>query len=147
MEASIAKFPLTPHGRLTKKAKAAKDFVKRRAGLAREILGIVIMDASNFHRIIAYKNGGRGTTNLLEVIPMVECLAQKRSKHQAAKQATAVTWQLFGWCNASRTKSQRNCRIKPLYEAGHGGDLTVIRTGICLARKTSNELVSEYAEL
>jgi hypothetical protein len=40
-EAIIAKFPLTPHGRLTKKAKAAQDFVKRRAGLACEIIGDV----------------------------------------------------------------------------------------------------------
>jgi hypothetical protein len=100
-----------------------------------------------FHRIIAYKNGGRGTTNLLEVIPMVECLAQRRLKYQAVKQATAVTWQLFGWCNASRTKSGRNCRIKPLYEADHGDDLTVIRMGnASLAHKPSNEL-SKYAKL
>jgi hypothetical protein len=41
MEAIITKFPLTPRGRLTTKAKAAQDFVKRRAGLAREILGDV----------------------------------------------------------------------------------------------------------
>jgi hypothetical protein len=41
MEAITAKFPLTPLGRLTKKAKEAHDFVKRRAGLAREILGDV----------------------------------------------------------------------------------------------------------
>ena len=41
MEAIAAKFPLTAHGRPTKKAKGAQDFLKRRAGLAREILGEV----------------------------------------------------------------------------------------------------------
>jgi len=41
MKAILAKFPLTPHGRPTKKAKKAQDFVKQRAGLAHKILGEV----------------------------------------------------------------------------------------------------------
>jgi hypothetical protein len=41
MKAIITRFGETPHGNLTKKAKAAQDFVKRRAGVAREILGDV----------------------------------------------------------------------------------------------------------
>jgi hypothetical protein len=41
MEAIIAKFPLTVNGKHTKTGKQAHDFVKRRAGLAREILGEV----------------------------------------------------------------------------------------------------------
>jgi hypothetical protein len=41
MEALIAKFPLTVHGKHTKMGKQAHDFVKRRAGLARDILGEV----------------------------------------------------------------------------------------------------------
>ena len=41
MEAIIAKFGLTPAGKPTKMAKAAQDFVKRRAGLAGDLLGEV----------------------------------------------------------------------------------------------------------
>jgi hypothetical protein len=41
MEAISAKFPLTAQGKHTKKAKEAHDFVKRRAGLARNIVGEV----------------------------------------------------------------------------------------------------------
>jgi hypothetical protein len=41
MEAIRAKFPLTAHGKPSKSSKEAQDFVKRRAGLAREILGEV----------------------------------------------------------------------------------------------------------
>ena len=41
MEAVAAKFPLTAHGRPSKKSKFVQDFVRRRAGIAREILGEV----------------------------------------------------------------------------------------------------------
>jgi hypothetical protein len=41
MEAVVAKFPLTAHGRPTKKAKSAQEFVKHGTGLGRKILGEV----------------------------------------------------------------------------------------------------------
>jgi hypothetical protein len=67
MEAIIDTFPLTPHGRPTKNAKAAQDFVKRRAGLARDILGDVftmhpLHNAWNSISFGANKNGIYGAT-------------------------------------------------------------------------------------
>ena len=41
MEAVLAKFPLSAHGRPAKIGKAAHTFAKRRAGVAQEILGKV----------------------------------------------------------------------------------------------------------
>jgi hypothetical protein len=41
-------------------------------------------------------------------MPRTQTLEWTFGIRQAVKQATAVTWQLFGWCNASRTKPGRN---------------------------------------
>jgi hypothetical protein len=67
MLAILESFPLTPHGRLTKKAKETQEFLRRRAGLAREILGDVftmhpLRNAWNPISFGANKNGIYGAT-------------------------------------------------------------------------------------
>ena len=67
MKGILNKYPLSPRGKLSREAKLAQDFVKRRAGLAHEILGEVftmhpIHNAWNDISFGANKNGIFGAT-------------------------------------------------------------------------------------
>ena len=86
MKAILATHPLTPHGRPTKKAKAALDFLKRRAGLAREILGDVftmhpLRNAWNPISFGANKNGIYGQPWMTQCTSMSRVCLMELQRH------------------------------------------------------------------